>query len=198
MAVREQHELYVVRIESELAQARQHHGLHLIGVAGVDQRDSRRRLDRPDHGARSSERVEVVEHARRGELRIVGTVCSRCVAAAEEVDGLGPLSPRRGARVRDELGDPRAIRRHRCRARRLSCARPCCSENQQEGESGRSSSHACSSLGSRSIYALRTREHTNDARQNRARLSQAFGYPISAGACVAGSVRIASWGQGRR
>ena len=133
VAVPDEHVAHVVRVEPDCAQLRQEHGLELVGIAGVDQQNAVRRRQRPDDGARAAERVQVVEHARGSDLRVVGAVGAARVAA-EELDGFTPFAARGGARPIDDgryggrigsgrvqVAEPGPLRRWRARSRAAMC-----------------------------------------------------------------------------
>ncbi len=99
VTVSEQHVLHVLRVECQSAQARQQHGFELVRVAGVNQQDAGGRRDGPDHGAGPADRVQVVEHTRGLDLRVVSAVCAAGIAA-KEFHCIGPFRAggREGAR----------------------------------------------------------------------------------------------------
>ena len=114
----DEHVAHVVRVEPGGAQLRQQHGLELVGIAGVDQQNAVRRRQRPDDGARAAERIEIVEHARRSDLGVVGAVGAARVAA-EELDGFAPFAAGGRAGPIDDRRYGRRIGSGRCGCRSL-------------------------------------------------------------------------------
>jgi hypothetical protein len=91
VAVAHEHITDVVWIEARRAHLRQQHGFELVRVAGVDQENAGRRSQRPDYRAGAAERIQVVEHARRRDLGVVGTIRA-ARSTAEKLDGLAPFA----------------------------------------------------------------------------------------------------------
>ena len=182
VAVPDEHVAHVVRVEADSTQLRQEHGLELVGIAGVDQQNAVRRRQRPDDGARAAERVQVVEHARRSDLRVVGAVGAARVAA-EELDGFAPFAAGSGARPIDDGRYGGRIGRGGCRCRSLG----------HRGGAERAREQRCAeALNHGSLPS--PQDHSSAWTENRTRRFQASAHVISGDGRRGASVRLPAAG----